>query len=261
MFWAIFLTVGNGTVTAPNGGQDYGNSLLKLSPSGEVLDWFIPYNFKTLNDYDWDFGSTGVLLVSGANLAVTASKEGKLYLFDRDNLGHFQPGSEDQRVQSFSAAAGPLYGTPTLWNGPDGTYVYTWGSGPDSDRGKMFRIRGGLLEEAPVSQTAVLAKGLPGGIVSISSDGARPGTGIFWAVLGLGDASDDASKSPPGIAYAFDAADLSHELWNSRQNASRDDLGLLSKFIMPVVANGKVYIAASTQVSVYGLLPEVNKAE
>ena len=45
----VYLTVGDGTATAPKGGQDYGNAFLKLSPSGEVLDWFIPFNFEDLD--------------------------------------------------------------------------------------------------------------------------------------------------------------------------------------------------------------------
>ena len=61
-----------------------------------------------------------------------------------------------------------------------------------------------------------------------------------------------------GTLHAFDAADLSRELWNSKQNAARDDFGNLAKFNTPVVANGKVYIATfSNQVAVYGLLRKV----
>ena len=64
-------------------------------------------------------------------------------------------------------------------------------------------------------------------------------------------------RAVPCTLRAFDAADLSREIWNSRQNIMRDDLGLLAKFNTPVVANGKVYVATfSKQVAVYGLLPD-----
>ena len=63
----------------------------------------------------------------------------------------------------------------------------------------------------------------------------------------------------PGVLRAFDANDLSRELWNSQQNGSRDQFGNFAKFNTPVVANGKVYLATfSQQVAVYGLLPRNN---
>jgi len=58
-----------------------------------------------------------------------------------------------------------------------------------------------------------------------------------------------------GILRAYDASDLTNELWNSKQNANRDDLGKYAKFCPPTIANGKVYMATfSDKVIVYGLL-------
>ena len=55
---------------------------------------------------------------------------------------------------------------------------------------------------------------------------------------------------------AFDAGDVTHELWNSNQNAARDSIGRFAKFVCPTVANGKVYIATfSGKLDVYGILP------
>jgi hypothetical protein len=246
----LYLTVGNGTATAQSGGQDYGNAFLKLGPSGAVLDWFIPFNFKALNAVDHDLGASGVLLIPGTNLLASGGKEGKLYLLDRRKFGHFHAEGNSQIVQSFMAAPHGLFGTPTYWNGPGGPHVYIWGN---SDYGKMFRLGRHRLGSKPISQTKVRAE-MPGGIVSISASGAVAGTGILWAVT----ASDSANwRTVPGTLRAFDAADLSREIWNSKQNAARDDLGALAKFNTPVVANGKVYVATfSKQVAVYGLLPD-----
>jgi beta-lactam-binding protein with PASTA domain len=59
----------------------------------------------------------------------------------------------------------------------------------------------------------------------------------------------------PGVLRAFDASDLSRELWNSAQNAARDDPGYHAKFSPPTVANGKVYLTSfSKRLNVYGLL-------
>ena len=56
--------------------------------------------------------------------------------------------------------------------------------------------------------------------------------------------------------YAYDASNLTNELWDSQQNSARDGLGNWAKFNAPTVANGKVYLATfSGQLLVYGLNP------
>ena len=215
-----------------------------------VLDWFIPFNFKILNYLDFDLGSAGVLLIPNTNLLTSGSKEGKLYLLDRRDLGHFHRKADNQIVQSFVAAEGGIFGTPTYWNGPKGPHVYLWGAW---DHGKMFRFRDGQLDPKPMSQTKAWAS-RPGGIPSLSANGAVAGTGILWAVTSSENANNQVVA---GTLRAFDAADLSREIWNSEQNVGRDYLGALAKFNTPIVANGKVYVATfSKEVVVYGLLRE-----
>jgi hypothetical protein len=187
----LYVSVGNGSVSAPNGGQDYGNAFLRLDRSGAVLDWFIPFDTEALSKADHDVGSTGVLIVPESRLIVGGSKKGKAYVLGRNKLGHFQPACTARR---------PI-GTAL-----EGPYVYMWGS---LDRGKAFLLRGGRLIETPHSQTADLSKGRPGGILSISANGRKAGTGIVWATLGFSDANQ---AKVPGALHAFDAMDLSREL-------------------------------------------------
>ena len=53
---------------------------------------------------------------------------------------------------------------------------------------------------------------------------------------------------------AFDATDLTNELWNSQNNCV-DQVGSFAKYVPPTVANGKVYLVTfSNQLLVYGLL-------
>ncbi len=47
---------------------------------------------------------------------------------------------------------------------------------------------------------------------------------------------------------------MTRELWNNRQNLSRDGAGMYAKFAAPTIANGRVYLPTfSNQVVVYGL--------
>jgi hypothetical protein len=88
--------------------------------------------------------------------------------------------------------------------------------------------------------------------LSVSSNGSQDGTGILWAsYASSGDAEHAVS---PGILRAFDANDISKELWNNQQNAPRDGAGNYAKFAAPTIANGHVYLPTfSNKVIVYGL--------
>ena len=85
----IYAVTGNGSFDGDRGGSSRGNSVLKLSPSGALLDWFTPFNWEFLNSTDQDLGSQGALLVPNTNLLVGGGKEGILYVLNRDDLGRF----------------------------------------------------------------------------------------------------------------------------------------------------------------------------
>lgn len=85
----------------------------------------------------------------------------------------------------------------------------------------------------------------PGTTPSVSANGSSGA--IVWAV-------ENGSGSVSSVLHAYDAGDLTHELYHSDQNAARDDLGPGNKFITPTVAAGKVYVGTTNSVAVYGLL-------
>jgi hypothetical protein len=60
-----------------------------------------------------------------------------------------------------------------------------------------------------------------------------------------------------GTLHAFDALDLTNELWNSDMNGDRDKLGLFTSYVSPTVANGRVYVpTVSNELVIYGLMGE-----
>jgi hypothetical protein len=257
----IYVATGNGNWDLSTGGLDYGDSVVKLRPALSVADWFTPFNQSALDAQDLDLGSTGPLLLPGTHLLLQGDKSGMLYLLDANNLGHWQAGSDSQIVQSFHASIGHIHGSPVCWTGPRGTWCYVWG---EQDFLKAFALVNGTFQvranssgyAVPVSQSAMMTSpGMPGGVLSLSANGAAPGTGILWVTMPIiGNAN---VQTVPGIVRAFDASDLSHELWDSEMNESRDSLGALAKFAPPTIANGKAYVPTfSGFLAVYGLLSQ-----
>ena len=261
----IYLAGGNGSFSAHlPGGRDFGISVLKLFPPGlasplAVADWFTPFDQAFLTKFHQDFGSTGPVLIPGTNLIVQGSRfGGVLYVLDRNKMGRYQKASDSQIVQRFQAYRRSLYGSPVFWNGPQGPMLYLWGT---DDYLKSYRLNGGRFDTTPVSRStmAVAKSAMPGGILSLSASASTPGTGIVWATHPLVD--NAAGRTVAGIVRAFDASDLSRQLWNSKQNAPRDDFGSFAKFCPPTVANGKLYLATfANRLVVYGLLPAVPAA-
>ena len=99
----------------------------------------------------------------------------------------------------------------------------------------------------------------PGGMLALSANGGTGG--ILWANAAL-TPHGSSHINGPGVLRAYDANDLTHELWDSNQNSARDNPGRISKNAPPTVVNGKVYLASfgtlpvgTGGLDVYGLLP------
>jgi hypothetical protein len=258
----IYLTTGNGTVD----GTDYGEAILKISPSGQILDYFIPSNYSHLNSVDADLGSAGPLLIPGTTRMVFGGKEGKFYVVDTGNLG--QLNATDQVVQEFqltpTADADHIHGSPVYYQDSTGKqWVYVWGM---SDKLKQFQwdpVNGRFLSTTPTFTSTITGAAAtpsqPGGMLSISANGQTAGSGIVWTVSTLGPSANQAVQ--PGIFRAFDATNVGTELWDSQLNAARDDFGNLAKFDYATIDNGRAYLPTfSNQLVVYGLLAGVPAA-
>ena len=259
----IYFMTGNGTFDMNAGGKNCSSCFIKLStPDLNVVDWFAPYNQNDLNVNDFDLNSSGPLLLPGFNRLVGGGKEGILYVLDRAHMGHFQAGSNSQIVQNVQITFGDhLHGSPIYWESPvHGPLVYVW---YQENHLEAFKVVNGAFENnvdpntgllAPITQSAMaVPPGMPGGVLSLSANGTAPRSGVVWAIAPYN--ADAHVNTVAGIVRAFDASDLSIELWNSRQNAARDDFGNVAKYTPPTVANGKVYVATfSNQLVVYGLV-------
>ena len=138
----------------------------------------------------------------------------------------------------------------TYYKGRSMEYVYVW-SEKDNLRAFPFNRSNGTLDVSSQKiSSAPGPTGHNGAMLSVSSNGDLPGTGILWASYASGDANQ---LTKPGILRAFDAEDVTKELWNN-QDDPNDVAGNYAKFSSPTIANGHVYLATfSNQVVVYGL--------
>jgi hypothetical protein len=238
----IFLATGNGRFDAAKGGRDYGDSLLKLNgESLKLSDYFAPYNAANLDANDSDLGSGGPMLLpdeSGAHphLAVVEGKGGVLYLVDRDHMGHWQPGNNSHALQTMAVPDG-VFGSMAYWN--HSLYVVS-----DGDALRQFAVIDGKLAAKAASGSSGVAA-----TPTLSANGLNDG--IVWLLRSkVWNAPDQ-----PATLYAYDAANVAHELYNSEQNAGRDRPGFALRFNIPMVVNGHVYVGTKHEVDVYGLLP------
>src|ERR1019366_6709221 len=241
----IYVSTGNGDFTGNVGGQDFGDSILRLKWSNNsfvLQDYFTPWDYQPLWDLDGDLGSSGTMLLPDQtgttypHLLVQAGKEGTIYLVNRDKMGHWHAGDDSQIVQAIPYIIGGELGAPAFWEGN----VYFGGS---NDHLRVFKFdpRTEQLSVTPVSSTLSFA--WPGPTPSVSSNGTI--NGIVWAVQ---KSADHATLR------AYDANDLATELYDSDQSPQRDGLGPAVKFTVPTIADGLVFVAAQGEVDMYGLL-------
>jgi hypothetical protein len=246
----LFFIIGNGTFDTTLNASGFpvngncGNCFVKLSTSAglKLSDYFTPHNTVAESNADTDFGSGGGILMldvtdSSGNtrhLAVGAGKDALIYVVDRDAMGKFNAGT-DQIYQEISGQlGGGVYSMPAFFNN---TVYY----GAVGDALKAFPVATAKLAAAPSSQSTHHF-GYPGTTPSVSANGTT--NGIVWAIENSG-----------AVLYAFDATDLTKELYNSNQAANNRDHFSGNKFITPMVVNGRVYVGTATSVAVFSLLP------
>ncbi len=241
----VYVVTANGTFDASTaGGIDYSNSVVKLQLNAghfQVLDYFAPDDQAFLNENDFDLGAGPALVLPDQpgpypHLLATAGKDARLWILNRDNLGK-QQANDTGAVQLIQGFGGRLFAGGNYWNG--NLYFQAV-----NDFLKQFPLHSGTAEPPINSPQEVGSRSS----MAVSANGASHG--IVW----FADASAFAS-SGPAVLRAFDATNVSTELYDSTQALNlRDQAGPAVKFVIPTIANGKVYLGAGGEVDVYGLL-------
>jgi hypothetical protein len=249
----VYVLTGNGLFDTTLGTSgfpasgDYGNSFVKLAGGAGTLtvsDYFALANGVAESQNDVDLGSGGVMLLPDLtdatgtvrHLAVGAGKDGNLYVVDRDSMGKFNAASNNIWQELDGVLRGGVWSTAAYFNG---TIYYA----PSGGALRAFSVTDARLSGPAAAQTATQF-GYPGSSPVVSANGTR--NAIVWAY----------ENANTAVLHAYDATNLAHELYNSTQAASgRDQFGSSNKFIAPMVADGKVFVATTGSVGVFGLLP------
>jgi len=170
------------------------------------------------------------------HLAIGAGKNTNIYVVDRDNMGKFNPQNDSAIYQELvGAVPSGMWAMPAYYNG----LVYF---GANLAPLRAFQFSKARLSTTPVQTTATKFPH-PGPTPSISANGSA--NGILWAV----------ESSSTAILHAYVAENLAQELYNSDQAPNgRDHFGAGNKYMVPTIANGKVYVGTPNGVAAFGLL-------
>ena len=253
----ILFVTGNSdpSGTTYDGVTNIQESVVKVPANlGSVLDVFTPSDQGSLDQGDTDFGSGGVLVLpdqpgSITHMAVAAGKDGNMYFMNEDDLG------------GYSTTKNNVLGTYSIggcWCGE--SYFVD----PVDGMGRVVASGGGSVGvwRVVTSPTAMLtnvtnSSGLgnnvqdPGFFTSISSNGtANP---IIWAISRPATTSNGA----PISLYAFDpesGGSTMSQLFNATAGAWPNTSGNAN--LVPVVANGLVFVASHQQLQIFGLTGE-----
>ena len=259
----LFAVTGNGRFDLANGGADTGDSVLELVPDGGTLrpiDYFTPFDQHCLDEHDQELGSGSPLMVPGHHELILSTKTGIVYVLDEAALGGYHTLATGTNVCTPAVRTrtdvdhvkqelpegtvpGGMWGTWAYFS--SGTNEFVYGSGAQGPLTQWRMDRDGKLIATPVAH-APLDFSYPGAIPVTTSNGSAAGSGIVWAV----------DQTHGATLRAFAADDVSHELWDSARDKSRDgmDPGEFDHFTVPTTADGLVIVGDQSRLEIYGSL-------
>jgi outer membrane protein assembly factor BamB len=242
----IFATANSdpGSYAPPKNVQE---SAVKISGDlSRVIDYFTPYQLNAWDEHDADFGSGGVTLFPSQpgpipNMAVAAGKSGMMYLLNRDNMGKHVNGPPDNVITEVTI--GRCWCGQSYFEGPDGIGRVVTSGGANVIVWKLLTSPDVALKRDSVS--AALPSGQdPGFFTSVSSDGRAAHTAIVWAVTR--PQTDGGSVTLLAINPVNGSTIFSSSFgsWPSANHNAN---------LVPMVANGRVYVAVDTNLFAFGL--------
>ena len=239
---SIYYSTGNTDKSGTTFNQvtNISESVAEMSPDLSTLQGlFTPPNHIWLDEHDKDFGSGGAMLLpqqSGTypDLAVAAGKDGTLYLFDADS----------PQTLFGSYTIGGCWCGPSFFTGSDGVGRVVTSGG--STMG-VWQVQTGSTPSLVLQSqhTGIRGGQMPGFFTSVSSNGTTAGSDVIWAV-------SRPRKRKPGVILLYAFNPESGALLYEKQAGYWLNTGGDAN-IVPVVANGYVYVASDQEFAIFGL--------
>jgi hypothetical protein len=252
----LFFSTGNSGPGTYDGVRNIQESVVNVDPQlVNLLGIFTPADENLLDENDGDLSSGGVLVVPTQpgpfpNLAAAAGKEGTMYLLNRGSLGGFTSGGPDNVLDKKTIQ--PCWCGLSYFTGPDGVgRVVSSGGNGGTAQITVWKIQTSptvaFVQEGAASP---VVSGQDGGtFTTISSNGTQAGTSIIWAT------GRPTTVAPATVnLYAFAATPSSGKLTLLFSSPAGAWLNVTANAdIVPVVANGQVYVASNKQLTIFGL--------
>ncbi len=237
----VYVSTGNGKFDAFSGGHDYGDSVLKLGLTSSglaVKDYFTPFDEARLNITDADLGSGGPLLVpeqpgSRARLLVVGRQGSGDLCAESRSHGKISRGGQQARD--------PNDRSERRHHGRSG--VLEWAGVLLCERRCTEGFRSGRRSPIAATGCASAAQLTNPATPTVSANGLKDG--IIWLL---------ETEGGPAVLRAYEATNVANEIYSSNENSDRDRAGGSCRFAIPTVIDGRVYVGASGEVDVYGLL-------
>jgi hypothetical protein len=252
----LYFVTGNSdwSGTTYDGVNNIQESVVKESADLTSFSVFTPADQQNLDQGDTDYGSGGVVLLprqpaTPANAAAAAGKNGQLYLLDVTNLG----GKTAKGIGGTPVSIGGCWCAQSSFS--DGTQHIVSSGGSNVILWNVQTSPSLVLTQQATSGAIGGAQD-PGFFTSVSSNGTNSSSDpIIWAVSRPDAAGTALSPAPIGL-WAFKGQPTGTslpQLFHAAAGAWFTPGNNANANIVPVVANGRVFVASYKQLRIFGL--------
>lgn len=245
----LYFVTGNSDYSGNtyNGTTNVQESVVKVTPDlTQMLSIFTPYNVGQLDQSDSDLGSGGVMLLpahGSTPIAAAAGKTGTMFILNQNSLGGYVPNGPNDDLAEVSV--GGCWCGPSYYAVKKQQRIVSSGGGSVT----LWKVKSKPKVALTRMGSASVPTGQDPGFFTTVSSNKHGGNAIVWALarpqnvpgtMTLVALAGDAKNGHPVLRTLYQG---SAGYW-AAQNGNAN--------VVPVVANGKVYVASYQELAILG---------